>query len=106
MQTTTVTAQTKTYHGLSSAEYQEVFDRLVPLGYRPISIEGYEKDGTDCYDVKFSKKSGSAWVARHGLSDSGFRDVDITLGYLGYRLHLHSVFLVNGRPSHAALWMK
>lgn len=31
-------------HGLSSAQYQQVFDQLVPQGFRPVVVSGYSID--------------------------------------------------------------
>jgi Bacterial tandem repeat domain 1 len=42
-------------HGLSSAQYQAEFDKLVGQGYKLIQVSGYDVGGQDRYAAIWSK---------------------------------------------------
>ena len=54
-------------HGLTTAEYQAEFSRLVGLGYRLVDVSGYEAGGRARYAGIWERSTGPAWQARHGL---------------------------------------
>ena len=72
-------------HGLSSQQYQAVFDDLVPKGYRPVILDGYTINEQDRYLCMLEQKSGGEWVARHALTDVQYQALFDDLVPKGYR---------------------
>lgn len=60
-------------HGITGAEYQAEFDRLVPQGFRPVWVDGAESGGDIRYAVIFEQRSDVEWSARHGLSSADYQ---------------------------------
>ncbi|MFK0734334.1 MAG: hypothetical protein ACFKPT_01025 [Gloeotrichia echinulata GP01] len=93
-------------HGLTSAQYQATFDQLVGQGYRLVHVSGYGVNGQDKYAAIWVKSSGSAWVARHGLTSAQYQANFDQLVAQGYRLVDVSGYSVNGQHRYAAIWEK
>src|SRR5512147_115934 len=72
-------------HGLSSAQYQQVFDQLVPQGFRPVVVSGYSVGGQDRYAAVFEQREGPQFEARHGLSSAQYQQVFDQLVPQGFR---------------------
>jgi hypothetical protein len=62
-------------HGLTSAQYQNVFNELTGQGYRLIDVSGYSVGGQDRYAAIWEKREGPAWQARHGLTSAQYQNV-------------------------------
>jgi cytochrome c biogenesis factor len=94
-------------HGLSSAQYQAEFDKLVGQGYRLMQVSGYNVGGRDRYAAIWEKSGNqNAWVARHGLSSAQYQaEFDKLVGQ-GYKLMQVSGYSVGGRDRYAAIWEK
>ncbi len=81
-------------HGVDAGQYQQLFDQLVPQGFRPVVVSGYSALGADRFAALFEQRQGPAFVARHGIdaaqyqqlfdevTPQGFRPT-IVSGYLG-----------------------
>ncbi len=93
-------------HGLTSAQYQDTFDKLVAEGYRLVDVSGYNVNGQDRYAAIWVKSSGPAWEARHGLTSAQYQDTFDKLVAEGYRLVDVSGYNVNGQDRYAAIWEK
>ena len=91
-------------HGLTSAAYQQEFNRLTGLGYRPIEVNGYGVGGRDYYAAIWERRSGPAWVARHGLTSAAYQQEFNRLTGLGYRLIDVSGYNVGGQARYAGIW--
>jgi hypothetical protein len=91
-------------HGLTSEEYQKVFDELVGKGYRLVQVHGFAADGQDRYSGIWEKRDGPAWEARHGLTSKQYQKTFDTLVGKGYRLVHVSGYGVNGVDYYAAIW--
>ena len=57
----------RAFHGLTSAQYQALFNRMTAQGYRRRTVSGYRVGGADRYAGIFEQSAASPWVARHGL---------------------------------------
>jgi hypothetical protein len=55
-------------HGLSSEEYQQLFNQLTGQGWRLLDVGGYGSGGQDRYVCLWEQASGPGWEARHGLT--------------------------------------
>lgn len=97
-------AETRSYYGLTSSQYQSVFDNLAPQGFRPSYMRGYESSGEARYNLTMVRQGGNRWVARHGLDSSDFKAVNDSMKLAGYRLELHSAYRVGGTWYHTAMW--
>ena len=83
-------------HGLTSAQYQAVFDDLTSKGYRPTLLSGYSLAGSDRYLGVFERSpAGGAWVARHGLTGAQYQAVFDDLTSKGYRPTILSGYSVS-----------
>lgn len=60
-------------HGLTGAAYQAAFDAYVSQGHRLVGVSGYTVNGLDYYAALWDKSPSAAWVARHGLTSSGYQ---------------------------------
>ncbi|MBL9006872.1 MAG: matrixin family metalloprotease [Myxococcales bacterium] len=88
-------------HSLNAAQYQQVFDTYVPLGYRPTVVSTYSVAGEDRYAIVMEQKAGGAWLARHGLDSAQYQRVFDTYVPLGYRPTIISAQTNGGRQSYA-----
>ncbi|MEH2138821.1 hypothetical protein [Nostoc sp.] len=93
-------------HGLTSAQYQATFDKLVGEGYRLVHVSGYDVNGQDRYAAIWEKSDGPAWEARHGLTSAQYQATFDKLVGEGYRLVDVSGYDVNGQDRYAAIWVK
>ena len=91
-------------HGLSGAQYQAVFDDLVPKGYRPVILSGYTVNGEDRYIGVWEQSAGAAWVARHGLSGAQYQAVVDDLVPKGYRPVILSGYNLNGSDRYLCVF--
>lgn len=94
------------YHGLSSSAYQTKFNEMTKKGYRLALIDGYSKGTSARYACIFVKQSGSAWVARHGMTSASYQQEFNKYVGQGYKLSLVSCYNVGGTVFYAALWEK
>jgi CubicO group peptidase (beta-lactamase class C family) len=90
-------------HGMTSAEYQAEFDRLVPLGFYPINVHGGRTGGTRRFAAIFAKQEQplarqwtSVGVGTAPAVDAVMKDTLTTAGIRGASLsvvnNLHLVF--------------
>jgi hypothetical protein len=93
-------------HGLTSAAYQQEFDKLIAQGYRLKMVNGYPSGGQDLYAAIWEKRPGPAWVARHGLSADAYQQEFDKLVGQGYRLKRVSGYMVEDKDHYAAIWEK
>ena len=93
-------------HGLTSAQYQAAFDDLVGKGFRLRAVHPYAVNGADRYIAWWEKSAGPAWKARHGLSESAFRQTHESLAAQGYDLVSGGSCIVGSSDRYAGLWEK
>lgn len=91
-------------HGLTSDQYQAVFDANVSQGWRLRMVNGYEYGGRAYYACLFDRSTGGAWVARHGLSAAQYQQAFDGYVSQGYKLMHVSAYTEGGQPRFAALW--
>ena len=94
----------RAFTGLTSAQYQEKFDRLAPTGYRPAAIRGYASAGQARYDLTLEKRLGGRWFARHNCPRAKFLEENVRAESAGMSLVVHSQFRVATKVIHAAVW--
>src|SRR5262245_22806694 len=93
-------------HGLTSAQYQAEFNKLVKQGYRLTDVSGYRVSGQDRYAAIFEKSSGPAFVARPGLTASQYQTTFNQMVKQGYRLVLVNGYGVAEQDRYAAIFTK
>jgi hypothetical protein len=93
-------------HGMTSANYQRTFDDLVGNGYRLIWVSGYGVGNRALYAAIWEKRGGSAWEARHGMSQSQYQRISSDLVGNGYRETCLSRYYVGGQIRYAGIWEK
>jgi hypothetical protein len=94
------------FHGLTSAQYQQHFDKYTSQGYRPYQVESYSGQGGTRYAVIFRKQSGPAYSAYHGLDAAAHQAKMDTLTKAGYRPRNVSVVSSGGQRRYTALYDK
>ena len=55
-------------HNISSAQYQQLFDSIVPQGFRPTIVSGYAVGGQLRFATVFEQVQGPGFEARHNLT--------------------------------------
>src|SRR5262249_16887309 len=93
-------------HGLTSAEFQAVYNDLTPKDYRPIWISGYAVGGETRYAGIWVKGGKGTWEARHDLSTAQYQKTVDKLKAKGYRVSRVSGYTVGGKERYAAVWVK
>ncbi|MBT9317438.1 hypothetical protein [Leptothoe spongobia] len=91
-------------HGMTSSQYQARFDQYVADGYRLVHVSGYSVGNQARYAAIWEKRSGPAWVARHGMTSSQYQAKFDELTAEGYRLVNVSGYKVGNRNRYAAIW--
>lgn len=92
--------------GLTGAEYQQKFNQYTKGGFRLSFIESYPTKSGIRYAPIFTKESGSAWKAYHGLAQATYQQKFDALTAQGYRLVNRSVVFKGGKKYVAALFDK
>jgi len=93
-------------HGLTSSQYQNAFNTYTGQGYRLVHISGYSVNNQSRFAAIWEKKSGPAWVAKHGLTSSQYQSAFNTYTGQGYRLVLVNGYTVSNRIRYVAIWEK
>jgi hypothetical protein len=93
-------------HGQTSAQYQQNSNTYVSQGYRTVLVNGYTVGGVDYYAAIWDKSPSGAWVARHGMTSSGYQTEFNNWVGQGYRLKHVSGYSANGVALYAAIWEK
>lgn len=94
-------------HGLTSDQYQSLFDSYSKQGYKLKHVSGYAIDNQPRYAAIWEKSDDKTpWVARHGLSPAEFaKQYEIYVSQ-GYRLTDISGYGVGKQEFYAAIWEK
>jgi CubicO group peptidase (beta-lactamase class C family) len=71
-------------HDRNGADYQAVWDRLRPAGFRPISACVYGPRQSPLYAAIFARRAGPDFVAIHGTNGAGLQAFFNTNAALGY----------------------
>ena len=93
-------------HGMTSPEYQQIFDQLAGQGYRLTWVSCYPAGDGPRYAAIWEQRGGSPWVARHGMSSPGYQAAFDQYSDQGYRLQMVSACGEAGATSFAAIWEK
>jgi len=93
-------------HRMTSDQYQQFFNQYVGQGYRLIDVSGYTRGGVANYAAIWSKDSGPAFVARHGMTSAQYQQYFDQYVGQGYRLKQVNGYEVNGQDYYAAIWTK
>ncbi len=93
-------------HGMSASEYQSQFNYWVGKGYRLTDVSGYDVNGAVQFAALWEKKSGPAWVARHGMTSSQYQSQFNYWVGQGYRLTVIDGYDQGGSARYAAIWEK
>lgn len=91
-------------HGLSSGDYQQLFDELSGQGWRLRCVSGYDAGGEARYACIWDRYAGPAWAARHGLDAGGYQHAFDDMLDQGFRLVQVVGYTVRGAAHYAAIW--
>jgi hypothetical protein len=94
----------QTRHGLTSDQYQSVFDDLVGHGFRLKWVSGYTINNNPTFTCIFERRPSPAWVAHHGMTSTQYQQNFNTYVGQGYRLVLVNGYTVNDVDYYVALW--
>ncbi|MCU7820689.1 serine hydrolase [Kitasatospora sp. DSM 101779] len=73
-------------HGLRTAEYRLLADRLTRAGHRLRCLAPYEDADGERFVCVWDRTAGPDWTVRHGLSPEALRHADAALAADGFRL--------------------
>lgn len=93
-------------HGQTASQYQATFDTYTRAGYRLTHVDSYLENGAVRYSSVFTKTTGPAWTAYHGVSSSTHQSRFNTLVSQGYRPRQISVVTVDGARRFTAMYEK
>src|SRR5262245_16593702 len=93
-----------THHGMTSAQYQSLFDQYTGQGYRLTLVNGYTVNGQDRYVAIWEQNAGPAWIAHHGMTSAQYQSAFNTYVRLGFRLIHVSGYAVRDQACYAAIW--
>jgi hypothetical protein len=93
-------------HGMTSANYQATFDKLVADKYRLTYVSGYTINNDPRFAAIWERTNGADWVARHGMTGVDYQSQFNALVSKGYRLRLVNGYSVAGSPRYVAIWDK
>jgi CubicO group peptidase (beta-lactamase class C family) len=72
------------FHGLTSAQYQALFDSMTDQGYRLRTVSGFSVGGTDKYAGLFEAGAPHPWAARHDVTPEQYQQEVTDLRLQGY----------------------
>lgn len=94
-------------YGLTSTEFQLVFNRTVKQGYQLKQVSGYAIGNQARYAGIWEKTNGTTlWIARNGLSPTAFQKQFDILVDQGYRLTDINGYGVGNKDFYAGIWEK
>lgn len=98
-------AQWVSHHNMTPQSYQQKFDAYKKRGLRLVYVDGYRIGMKTFYAAIWEKKSGPAYIARHGLSAADYQKTFDSYTKRGYRL-----VLVDGaggiKPTYSCIFEK
>ena len=93
-------------HGLTGAQYQRTFDRMVRRGLRLADVSVYRVNGRARYAAVWVEAGGMTWQARHGQTSTQHQSSFGQLAAEGYRLVNVSAAGLPGGARYASIWWK
>lgn len=93
-------------HGQTAAQYQASFDSFKAQGYRLTHVDSYVENGAARYSSVFTKTSGPAWAAYHGVSAATHQSKFNTLTAAGYVPRQISVVRIGTTKYYTAMYEK
>ncbi len=94
------------FHGLTGSQYQSKFNYYVGKGYKLTHIESYRRGNSIRYAPIFTKKSGPAFYAYHGLTSTAYMNKFNSLKNRGYTVKNRSIVKVSGKSYYTVLFVK
>jgi hypothetical protein len=91
-------------HNMTSAQFQQTYNQLVGVGFRPRVISGYAYGGQPLFAAIFDQAAGPPFEARHNLTSDGYQQTYNQLVAAGYRPRIVSGYEWNGQPLFAAVF--
>ncbi len=94
-------------HGQTAAQHQSTFNTWTAAGYRMTHVDSYLDGGAVRYSSVFTKTSGPAWTAYHGVSGATHQlEVQHATSAQGFRPRQISVVYVGGERRYTAMYEK
>ncbi|MBE9070843.1 hypothetical protein IQ260_29845 [Leptolyngbya cf. ectocarpi LEGE 11479] len=94
------------HHGMTSGQYQSEFNKYTSQGFRLTQVSGYGTGNQARYAAIWEKRSGPAWVARHGMTSSQYQSEFNKYTSQGFRLTHVSGYGTGNQTRYAAIWEK
>ncbi|KAF9429189.1 hypothetical protein BGZ76_001686 [Entomortierella beljakovae] len=93
--------------GMTPASYQSKFNSLTRSGYRLTHVDGFSIKNNNYMSGVWEKKSGPAWIAKHGLTSAQYQAEFTKLKNSGYRPKKINAYNINGGADrYAGIWEK
>ncbi len=91
-------------HGLTPAEYQQLFNDLSGTGYRLRCVSGYSVNGEVSYACIWDQYAGPAWQGCHGLDTAAHQHAFDDLTRRGFRPISVAGYTVREQALFASVW--
>ncbi|MFF4836024.1 serine hydrolase [Streptomyces sp. NPDC001315] len=91
-------------HGLTSSQYQSLFDDLSHRGFRLRCVSPYEDAGGERFACIWDRYAGPAWSARHGLTSDEYQREFNRQRDLGFRLVRAVGYTIGSDIRYAGIW--
>lgn len=93
-------------NGQTASQYQASFDAYKAAGYRLTHVDSHLDGGVAKYSSVFTKTTGPAWAAYHGVTAATHQSKFNTFVANGYRPRQISVVFVGGERRYTAMYEK
>ncbi len=92
-------------HGMTDAEYQDVYDNTLPAGYRPLSVDVTGTGASERYTAIWINDGAGPWAARHNMSSADYQTEATDWAALGYRVISVDATGTYPNEEYAAAWV-
>ena len=91
--------------GLSTPDFQHLFDQLTGQGYRLDQVSVASINNAPWFTGIFTQRAGPAWQARSNLTGPDYQQTFNNMGQQGLRLTDVSGYAVSGQALYAGIWV-
>lgn len=91
-------------HSMSSAQYQDEFNKWTGQGYRLKKVSGYSISGQPQFAAIWEKSGSGYSAARHSMTSREYQDEMERFYFMGYRPVWVNGYTVGNNDYYAAIW--
>jgi CubicO group peptidase (beta-lactamase class C family) len=92
------------FHGVRDSQYQGRFDQAVASGHAPVLVAATGSGSSTIFAAVFERGVPGPWLARHGLTQSGFEATNVMAVQGGMALKSMAVYGTASERRYVAVW--